>query len=77
MADKKPIGHGVKGSNGRDVHTVGPLVARRAGLKDAHGDPELDTGTRAFRKRLALSYLKCFTELLVFLSSTNGPLCRI
>lgn len=30
MADKKPIGHSVKGSNGRDVHTVGPLVARRA-----------------------------------------------
>lgn len=28
MADKNPIGHSVKGSNGRDVHMVRPAVER-------------------------------------------------
>lgn len=30
IADKKPIGHSVKGGNGGDVHMVRPVVARRA-----------------------------------------------
>lgn len=40
MADKNPIGHSVKGSNGRDVHMVRPAVERvgqgREGQDEGH-----------------------------------------
>ena len=38
MADKNPIGRGVKGSNGRDVRTVrGPVPENRERRDEGHG----------------------------------------
>lgn len=49
MVDKNPIGHSVKGSNGRDVHMVRPAMESRAGARRARWrtrtEPEVHTGT--------------------------------
>lgn len=48
MLDKNPIGHSVKGSNGRDVHMVRPVVEKhgrdgKGKMKDTRREAELHT----------------------------------
>lgn len=45
MADKNPIGHSVKGSNGGDVHTLSPVGESRAGAGKGKMKDTLGGGT--------------------------------
>lgn len=81
MADKNPIGHGVEGSNGRDVRTLRQGLGEQGGdgkgdTKDTRGAEPVSKDLGCFRRSIGrgvISYRCCeFKNSLVGAGTRTG-----